>query len=217
MQNNLQHVRTARRAGSLAGISLSKRRTWYADDPAQTETPTPSASSAGTQNTDLKPDESKDDDRIPYKRFSEEVSKRKALEQQLAQLTKAETERKSAEEAQQRKQAEEQGQFKKLFEDTDKRVKELEPLANEAKALREAFQKTLDKRMESVPDHIKSLLGKMSPLEAMAWLDENADKLAPQRQAPPTGAGEKGDRRNGTFIGSDKHVEEVLKRYGLNR
>jgi hypothetical protein len=215
MQNKLQYIRTARRAGDQTGISLSKRRVWYADNPASTETPPPSASPAGALNTE-KPDEGKSETHVSYKRFSEVVSERKALEEQLAQFQRAESDRKAAEEAQQRKQAEEQGQFKKLFEDTDKRVKELEPLAAEAKALREAFQKTLDKRMESVPDHIKSLLGKMSPLEAMAWLDENTDKLTPQRQAPPTDAGSKGDRRNGTYVGSEKHIEEVMKRYGLN-
>jgi hypothetical protein len=188
-------------------VSLRKRRRWYApEDPA---TPAPDApqqdqaqpaASAETENTVTAPVEHM----IPKSRFDEINDRAKAAEAELAKFKadqdKAETERKKK-----------QGEFEELYTSEQTKTADLTSKLTAAterlEKLEAVFKTQLDKRVEALPDHIKPLIAHMDALEALTYLDANADKfVTPQdgsarKQAAPSINATDGARSNGTGKG----------------
>lgn len=173
------------------------------ETPAATSAPT----SAETQNTDERAP-------IPYARFKEVNDARKALEDQIAKLN---AERESAAKAEEKRKRDEQaaqGKFKDLYDQAQAELDTLKAQAAEAAEFRKIFDAQLKRRLEGVPEPTRKLLAEMTPLKAMAWLDEHADQIATQRKAPPTDAGKTGDRPGtGNYVGSEEHLQAVRAKY----
>lgn len=185
-------------AGLDVGLSLRRRRAWYADEPAA-EPETPAAPegeqaapepSAETQNT-----EPTQEHMIPKSRLDEVLARAKKAEDALAAQAK------QAEEAEQAR-LKKQGEYQALYEAADGKAKTLEAKVTEQDAelvrYRERFQAMLTSRLEAAPEHIRALLDKMDALDALAWLDENADKLAPAKPTPPNTNARDGVRSSGS-------------------
>lgn len=156
------------------------------EDPKDGQAGQSAETSAETKNTDTR-------DAVPYDRFRKVNEEKKALEAKLAEIAKADDDRRKAAEKAQRDADIEQGKFKEAHEKAETELNTLRPLAEKAAEYEKAFSDMLVARLERVPDHIKELLAAMKPLAALKWLDAHAEDLAP-RVAPPTDAGKTGDR-----------------------
>lgn len=186
-------------------------------DVNQTQTPppaNPADSSAGTQNTG-------DGGKIPYERFQEVVkqkndfeAKLKEFEGKLAEYAKRDEDARIAAEKKQRDELASQNKHAEALTAAERELEELRVYKTEVEKLRESTKKALERRLEKVPDHIKSLLAQMQPQAALDWLDENSDKIA-GRQAPPTNSGSSGGRQEAAYNFSEKHLEDVAIRYGI--
>lgn len=181
------------------GLSLRKRRRWFADDETEEQPNTEDTqgdkgngeSSAETENAGITREPM-----IPRERFDEVNTKYKALAEKLEQFeAEREAERQKADAAQQ-KQLAEQGKFKELYEGEQQKVTSMETekkdLSAQLKAAQEKldamtaiFQKQLDSRLEQVPEYVKDLLTGREPLDAIAWLDDHSDDLEAHRKGAP--------------------------------
>lgn len=106
----------------------------------------------------------------------------------------------------------EQGDFKKLWEKNEPELTRLKAEEELYKKYKQAFQQQYENRMKTVPTHIKDLLAKMDALEAMAWLETNADKVNPP-PAPDLDPGKKSDGKDKGYPGSEEHLKEVKKKF----
>ena len=105
-------------------------------------------------------------------------------------------------------------EMEKLAAKMSVRAAELEAKAAIADAQEKWFAETLKTRLEKQPAHIKTLLEKLPVLDALGWLEANAETLAKNA----------GSRSNldGTAKGADMAVasltaeeREQAKRYGM--
>lgn len=78
--------------------------------------------------------------------------------------------------------------------------------ASEADALTALVTELVESRKTAVPDYLRDLVDKLSPADALRWLDAHADKLTP-RPAPPTDAGARGERGRASV-----NPAQILKR-----
>lgn len=63
--------------------------------------------------------------------------------------------------------------------------KQLEQLKTKAQKYDALFKKGLEERRKKLPASVVILLDKLEPDEQVAWMDANADKLAPVTEAGP--------------------------------
>lgn len=77
--------------------------------------------------------------------------------------------------------------------------------AEETEALHTLIAELVETRKQAVPEHLRTLLDKLSPVDALRWLEANAGKLS-ARPAPLTDAGARGERGRATLP-----PEKVLK------
>lgn len=192
---------------------IRKRRTWYADtDEAaeQTDDTTGETSTASTEtvNTDTEksPYVSKDRFNVVNEKMKQGeidlTAARAELETFKAAKTEAETDR-----------LKKQGEFEELFNAEKVKATDLQTQLTAATdsltALQTVFNAMLDKRKETLPDHIKPLLENMDALAAMDYLDKNAEQFtapdtgSPRKQtAPPMHATDGGANKPGEQVGS---------------
>ena len=173
---------TARRAGAEGGVSLSKRRVWYAD-----ETGSEKPQDAGQQP----PTEIGDDDDISslpdgvrkyIKRLREESKERRLA------LKKAQDEQ-GQREAQ---RLAEEGKFKELAEQRARELESLKPLQERAAALEARIQAGNEARIKRIPETMRGVIPTdYTPERLSEWLDKN-EHLLTGRQAPNLDAGEGG-------------------------
>lgn len=78
--------------------------------------------------------------------------------------------------------------------------------ATQADALTALVTELVEARKTTVPDYLRDLVDKLSPADALRWLDAHADKLTP-RPAPSTDAGARGERGRASV-----NPAQVLKR-----
>lgn len=191
-------VRLARR-GSLvhAGVSLRKRRRWFAD---KVETPANDEGESRNQpNEDTgeaTPDAAENTDSqghmIPKSRFDEINERMKAAETALREATEK---REKEEEERKRKQ----GEYESLYEEAKGKLGEMTPkletLQERVQALEAAITANNDARMERIPEPMRKLVPKdlMTPEELSKWLDENQEVLV-KPSAPDVDAGVRGER-----------------------
>lgn len=172
-----------------------------ADDPTTDNVQsTPDAA----QNTGTQTDEKT----VPYARFKEVNDKLRAMEKSL-------NDQKAAADAAQAAALVEQGKFKEAYENAAKELPTLKEKAEQAAVYEKWFSENLTARMKAVPEHLRPLLEKLSPLEALSWLETNADKLTEKQP---------GSRSNleGQVPGGDAAVlaltpeeREMAERFGV--
>jgi hypothetical protein len=144
-----------------------------ADETTTTTTGTPDAA----QNTDTTPDKT-----VPYARFKE-------VNDKLRELEKATQAQQSAAEKAKADALAQQGEYKKLYEDTSAKLPTLEAQAKNAATYEKVFTDLLGKRLTAVPEHIRSLLEKMPPIEALQWIEDNAETLKPNNPGSQSNRG----------------------------
>lgn len=165
--------------------------------PAQTNTTTtpPANGSAGSTNgsTPAGAENTGREPMIPRERFDDVNGRLKATEAELKKLQDAASEAERTRQAAEAKALADQGEFKKLYETASGELETAKARAKQADALEAVIREMVDTRKANVPDHLKPLIEKLDPVEALRWLDANADKLSPN-PAPGTNAGERGER-----------------------
>ena len=196
--------------------SMHSRRCWFADESGEKDATDQQGteakdggSSAETENTgDRSP-------MIPRDRF-DEINAAKKIAEDKAQALQAELDKQKAElakhhTAQEKAEQErlaKQGEFEQLFKTEQAKATDLttqlEAKSARLEKLEGMFSSMLEKRKEGLPDHIKPLIDSMDSLDALAYLDEHADKLlgenggARKQAAPPMnatdGTNQKGER-----------------------
>jgi hypothetical protein len=203
-------VRTAFRClqeNPLSGISLLKRRRWFADEPPP-EDPNKQPGAATEDDKGKEPDPNAVTDVKALPAWAQKLLEdtRKEAAENRAKLRKQEEE--TAKAAQ--KAAEEQGQFKQLWETAQPQLEELKTLREREAARREQVKQNNEKRIGDLPKDKKaiaeSLVGKIGsddPDKVAAVLDDLLPTLTTQTPAPPMDAGTKGDKK-GTGSGAIK-------------
>ena len=179
MQHIHNRVRTTRRAIAEAGVSLSQRRRWFADDPNAGQ-----AAGAGAQNgAGTSTDGSQNTDKfIPKDRFDEVNSKYREL---LAQVEKDNAAATAAEQERLRKQ----GEFQQLFEAEKQKTGELAGKAARAEQLDKVITESNTRRIAQLPEAMRTLVPTALPPEQVAsYLDANWTLLQ-GAAAPDTDAG----------------------------
>ena len=143
----------------------------------------PQTTSAPIAPGDTVPDWVRNDPAAAYRELQklrqENADKRIRL-QQIEQQVQAERDKALAE----------QGDYKTLYESLQAKV---EPLEETAQQLEATLAQMVKARRQNVPEYLHELLDGLDPVQQLAWLDANADKLTPQ-SAPATDAGAQGDR-----------------------
>lgn len=104
----------------------------------------------------------------------------------------------------------EQEDWKGLAEKHAAELEKLRPNAASYDRVAEAFKNSIEKRMATLPQPVRELASKIADLvDLSAWLDENADKLAP-RQAPNLDGGQQGDNKDAVKL-SPQEIEAARK------
>jgi DNA repair exonuclease SbcCD ATPase subunit len=159
--------------------------------------------SAETENADNAPARSGDnaggdgtqqqEQPVPYWRFSqvneaknEAEAKHKEAEAELEKYRKAEAQREEDEQK-------ERGEYEQIIAKRDKKIAELEPLAQRAEALETVVKELLEAELAEVPEEFRDLFPTGEPVESLRKLKEKkAAGLFGPRQAPDLNAGEHG-------------------------
>ncbi len=121
------------------------------------------------------------------------LSALKSEREKRKELEKADKERAKKDEDSQKQRLTEQGEYKKLAEQADAKVKDLEaqvgklqPLAERVAVLEASLQSYLNKEREGLPAHVLALLD-TQPIEAqLAYIAKNRDAL---KAGPTTASG----------------------------
>lgn len=194
------------------------------DQPAPAEA---GASAEAGQNPAFTPEQTN-----AYVKQLRDEAKSYRLKAEAATAKLSEIESKQREDEAARLQKE--GQFKTLYEQKRDEAGRLAEQARKAEPFVEAFRKSLDQRIERLPEVNRSMVPKFeNPLDTAAWLDENESKLgAPRFPNLNPGAGASTGTSGGagtsanvneaqvqilmrtTKLPHDKAVELWLSRYG---
>lgn len=167
-----QRIRTARRSGAAARISLAQRRRWFADDPNPA-----GETSDGTQNTG---DTTQHEDRIPYARFKEVNDARLAAERERDQLKAADEQRKLAKQ-------QEDGQLQDV-------INTLKPKAERTEVLEQTLKEYLDAEIAEIPESMRDLVPEGDTASQLKWIKSaKAKNFFKKPQAPDLDGGKQGD------------------------
>lgn len=166
------------------------------NEPEQVDvTPQDQPASAATENTEHM---------IPKSRFNEVNDAKKAAETRAANAEAELTKFREAQAKAERDAAEKRGEFENLYKAEQTKVTDLttqlETAQTRVKQLEVYYAERLETRVADLPEHIKPLIANMDALEALKYLDENADKFADsegarKQTAPPMHGGEGAQRR----------------------
>ena len=117
---------------------------------------------------------------------------------------------KQQEEDRRRSELEEQGNFKALYEELKAQH---DGTASKLEAYEQKVKGAVEKRLESLPKSISSLLSGLEPAEALAWLEANADEFQPKPKAPQMDAGVSGDRPDSLNLSAEQL--QIAQRMGI--
>lgn len=209
-------VRTARKQGE-AGKSLLMRRSWYSDppeDPKDESSEKPKGDAVDPLDAWVRtlPVEAQAGALAVVSELrttrAEAKDRRLKLEDADRLKTGADEQRRKEEET----RLAQQGEWEKLATERAAQIETLKPYQAEAAKLLEALTGMLDKRLESVPDHLRPLVKAMLPIEALSWLDANADKLNPP-SAPDGDGGKRGDGKKPPLNADEAVKGRPIRRY----
>lgn len=126
---------------------------------------------------------------VPYNRFSQVNSEKKALEDRLAKI-EAESRAKEAE------ALAKQGEYKTLYEQTLAEVEPLRQAKQELESQRARLEQRNKDRLALIPEDKRALIPEIDdPLKMEAWLDRSLS-LITEQQKPPAPRGDGGARGN---------------------
>lgn len=107
-----------------------------------------------------------------------------------------------------------QGDYQALYEASQTELETLKAEKVTFERYQQAFQAMFEAQMKVVPAHIQELLKGRDPLEALQWLQSNADKLKPPAE-PDLDSGRRGGSNNRDYLGSEQHKKDVARRLRL--
>jgi hypothetical protein len=159
---------------------------------------------------------------IPQSRFNKVNEERKALAERLEALEKAQTERDESTRKQRETELAEQNQYKQLYEAAKAENESLKSLQGEVKRYRDAFESTLQTRLESIPEERRDLIPDLDPIAKLAWLDKAMPVLvAPVKPNAPRldgGSGSAGSTGNpvGNLNTTQQQLIEMARQSGYS-
>lgn len=188
-RNQRGRVRTVSRANEWRlktgepemGISLSKRRIWWADGDDTDD---------GEQDDSPKynPKDLEEAKKI-IDSLSKRVDERDATINQLREGQQKFEERISAMERAARQRSEQDGDFKKLYEETLAELEKVKPDLERGKSAIERIRASNEARIAKIPELLrKAVPGEYAPEKLQTWLDENEGWMLRQ-PAPDYDAG----------------------------
>lgn len=201
------HLTAARRPDADAAVSLLKRRQWFAEEEKpkpkpEGEPPAPPEAGAPPAKLDpldawvaSLPDAEKPGAAalVTELRATRAEAKERRLKLEMEERKAAEAEATRLQEEADR--LKKQGDYQKLAEQREQEAEALKPYKKKAEMYEAALNDMLEKRLKDVQPHIRELLQGKNPLESMAWLEANAEKLklptAPVLDGGATGDGKK--------------------------
>lgn len=210
-----RHIRSIGR-NPLAGISLAKRRRWYADEDKDADTDDDQKPGADGDDGGSEDDADNNEQDVPelLKQLQDGMTPEaiyalvSGLRDEAATGRQAKKDLLAAQTAQadkEREDAESQGEFKKLWEDSANDRAELVILREEKAARLEqvsernaARLKELPKDKRAIAEGIIEKAGMENPDTVSAILDDLLPTLATTPKPPPGDGGSKGDGRKGT-------------------
>ena len=211
MPKQTQKIRTIRRSNAEAGVSLLKRRAWYAEDDGSDDPE--DHGGAETSPEDADDVEGNIDDlpkwaqKVIYDTRSEAKKRRKEVGELRDVQRKREQDR-----------LEENGEFKKLAEDRLSEITELTAYKDRFETLESMITSSNEQRVEDIPETLRSIVPvDYSPDKLAAWLDANANKLTTP-DAPDFNAGEgggSGGREKPVKL--DAQQEKMIAESGIDR
>ncbi len=211
MPKRIGKIRTIRRADAEAGVSLLKRRAWYAeddgsDDPEDDggdETPPEDADDVDGNIDDLP----KWAQKVIYDTRSEAKKRRK----EVGELRDVQRKR-------EQKRLHDQGEFKQLAADRLNEITELTAYKDRFETLESMITSSNEQRVEDIPETLRSIVPvDYAPDKLATWLDANANKLTTPN-APDFNAGEgggSGDREKPVKL--DAQQEKMIAESGMDR
>jgi hypothetical protein len=196
-------VRTAFRClqdNPLSGISLLKRRRWFADEPPP-EDPSKQPGAATEDDKGKEPDPKTEPQNVKdlpaWAQKIIEDTRKEAADNRVRLQKQEEEQAKAAQKA-----AEEQGQFKQLWETAQPQLEELKTLREREAARREQVKQNNEKRIGDLPKDKKAIaesliskIGSDDPEKVAAVLDDLLPTLSAQTPAPQMDGGTKGDKK----------------------
>lgn len=212
-------VHTARRRDIEAGINLSKRRVWFADND---DGSTGSDSPEGQSDSDGSGDDAGEidlSDADTVRRELENLRKANAqLKQEAAERrlsNKELSDRLDNIEKARRKQLEEQGNYKALAEERERTLTELAPFKERAEALEQRIRASNEAMIKRIPEDMRSVVPTNYPPEQLAeWLESNLSLLT-KAPAPPLDGGAGGSSgKQITVTDDDRMAAELARRNG---
>jgi len=88
-------------------------------------------------------------------------------------------------------------EYKTLYEEADTKLQAAQTRVTELEAELEAYHQSDSERLETLsadlPDHLRELIGKMTPRDALVWIEAHEDDIR-KPKAPGTDAGASGDK-----------------------
>jgi len=118
---------------------------------------------------------------------------------------------KQEQEAARKKALEEQGEYKALYEELKA---EHDSAAEKLDAYQQKVKGAVEKRLESLPESISTLLSGLEPAEALAWLEAHADEYQPTPRAPQMNAGVTGDRPDSVNLTNEQL--QIAQKMGIS-
>lgn len=184
-----------RRSGADAGVSLRKRRRWYADDPPAGEPPAtpPPDKPAGASNTD-KGDEQEKREPVPYDRFKSVNDAKNEAEKKLAEYEREKQKAKDAADKADKERLAKLGEWEELAKQREQEIEQLKGEAAKAKAYEAKLKATNEARIQRIPEAWRKAVPVGYGVEELSqWLDDN-EALFTKQQAPDLNPGARGDK-----------------------
>ena len=148
-----------------------------------------------------------DEHMVPISRLNQEIEKRKAMEERLAVLEKANKESEV-------KRLKETEDYRALYEKTEKELSEVKPKAAIAEESEKTLRSVLESQIAELPENMRSLIpAELTTQQQLSWLSKNKPLLV-KPKAVDIGAGKQGGAASATL---DLTPEELdfAKNFGI--
>lgn len=211
-------VRTVRRRGVEAGINLTKRRMWYADNDeggkgSDSQEGQSNGGGSGASEVDLSDVESvrkayeelRKENASLMRESAERRVENKQLSERLDNIEKART-----------KQLAEQGNYEALAKERAEQLATLAPFKERAEALEQRIRASNDAMIERIPEDMRKVVPvNYTPEQLAEWLESNLSLLT-KAPAPPLdgGAGGGSGKQAVTVTDADRTAAEIARRNG---
>lgn len=209
-------LRTTRRPGAEARVSLAQRRRWFADEDD-------SKSDDHSSTDGQKPDTDKGDVPADLADLVELIKKDPitaalTVKNLRAEAKKHRTDKEAADAAraeQERKRLADEKKYEELSRNLESELNGLKPRAQRAEAMETYLTNAVKTRIGQIPEAFRDLVPDYDdPLKTIEWLDKNQTKLQQQR-APDMGAGQGGSGGGGSTTLTDEE-RQMAQRLGVS-